>query len=646
MSSTSCTKSNAVSRMYRNLPISIRIANIDVNLKLWIQEQVNDSLNHLATHITMMFYSEDNETLTHVYSDNGDGNAIVDRLRAGASAESIDQTSVYGVGKSITESRLCKEGYSSEIQFKKRNTAVVNRLVGPPTESSFRTSKEPIDYDSPEVLYKKSNKEEGFWLHKIQIPKSSIPRVHSCHVEIENRTADELKKLSDELGLKKTGKKEELIDRINKYYSEHPEKRPIYPTPDICKNLYEQIKQILTINYPQSVFNGTTFTIIVIDGNGKVEKNESTPNDPWKCLTYLLETKPDTVVKRWPKDIYINDGCVATTSFYKIIDTNDSDLKAFPNHTVNGCALRSVNGIVNDDIELNQAYGKKSHHVTYNYQLAITNFTLESGVNDLSKLPRVASVKQQLDDGDPIIKRFNEHFKEIKPTDFGVYKSPTTNNNQTTSSSTTSTKSSTSSSTITNVKPPVSTSTTNVKPTLTKRRISIVNKKPATTSTPTPSNQVKETKKDDQGIVQIPLESFIKPTESTSDTSKNDSVTVPENTEPTPPPTVRPSLLCPKINCPLIEKLIGDINNIKTYIDAKDGRTKVDWEKIITDPDQNVYALALIITHLSVNNNTPINEMDVSWTVTRNNCNVIKETINKYVHLQPVLTRVNVIAKN
>ena len=424
--STHATTANGVARVYRNLPVKSRWG--ETALQIWVREQVNDSIKHGATDIRFSFRPDGENYLEHVYTENGDGDADFNRLRAGASPESVDPISVYGVGKPLAESKLCEEGYQSEIQVKKRGSGVVNRLVGPPKKDGFWEQKESLDYDSPDVLVP-VKKEDGMWTHKIRIPADRLPSVHfSNKLDTESMKVSDLKKKLEEKGVVvgKKDKKPELVQKFKDYIAANPEPEEAYPPADVCRNLLNQIKEILRVVYPQHVFQKISFTIEAVGGMmGVVHRIKSTPSEPWKCLTYTLEMKPDNVVKKWPRDILTMDGCVATTARYKILVKDDSDLNEFPNHTVNGAALYLINGFVNHDAELHTAFiGKKSHASTYNNQLAITNFTLSPGNADCSKLPRPNSVKVQIDERDPVLLKHRKHFTETNPSDFAVYISP------------------------------------------------------------------------------------------------------------------------------------------------------------------------------------------------------------------------------
>jgi hypothetical protein len=93
-----------------------------------------------------------------------------------------------------------------------------------------------------------------------------------------------------------------------------------------------------------------------------------------------------------------------------------------------------------------------------------------------------------------------------------------------------------------------------------------------------------------------------------------------------------------------ISKLVGQESNLKHY--TTEGRLQFQYDRSITDPDQNALTLALAVAEWCVPNEVSVADIDIVWSVSRARHVNVTDSIERYKNIMPILARVNVVAKN
>ncbi len=405
----------------------------------------------------------------------------------------------------------------------------------------------------------------------------------------------------------------DLSRKVKKAKKGETAKKPTFLDAMSCQNWIDHSKEITRVRFPQEMLNKTTTHFKATDIGGKVIEG-IVPKGAKTLLTVLRESPH---VTHFPGNKFEFPTFTATVECFmldleskRIIKDKDI-IRDFPHYAKGGFALAALCGQVVWDMPIYEMFDLAQHPASQNWRIVYVNFEHNDGDTDINLLPTPASVKIKFTG--ELYNLFLKEFRKWRPEGFLKWKKASSESGSTHDTQ--------------------SVAVTEDYENEQEAEVPVVDDAPVPVPVAVPAP--------------VPVPDRVP-----------DPVPAPvieeDNAHPPAPAPVEDEDVedAPPQHQPLsvtglpgwISKLVGQESNLKHY--TTEGRLQFQYDRSITDPDQNALTLALAVAEWCVTNEVSVADIDIVWSVSRARHVNVTDSIERYKNIMPILARVNVVAKN
>jgi hypothetical protein len=374
-----------------------------------------------------------------------------------------------------------------------------------------------------------------------------------------------------------------------------------------CQKWIDHSKEITRVRFPQEMLNETTTHFKATDINGNVL--EDTLPKATKTLLSVLRDSPH--VTHFPGNKFEFPTFTATVECFMLDPKGkkikDKDiLQDFPHYAKGAYALIALRGQVVCDMPIYELFDLAQHPASQNRRVVYVNFEHKDGDTDINLLPTPASVKIKFTG--ELYNLFLKEFRKWRPEGFLKWRKTSSESGSTHDTRSVAVTEDYDNEQEANV-PVVDDAADALAPV------------PAPVPVPVPAPAPAPAPVDVPAVLEDARE---------------------EEEENNAPPQHQPLAVTGLPGW--ISKLVGQEGNLKHY--TTEGRLQFQYDRSITDPDQNALTLALAVAEWCITNEVSADEIDIVWSVSRARHVNVTDSIERYKNIMPILARANVVAKN